>query len=439
MATNANDRLFERARAVLPGGVNSPVRAFTQVGGAPLFFERGVGPYLFDTNGKCYVDYVGSWGALINGHAHPEITDAIQTQLRRGLSFGAPTDQETELAEKIIQHMPSIAQLRFVNSGTEATMTAIRLARAYTQRDKIIKFSGCYHGHSDALLVDAGSGALTCGVPSSAGIPKEFIQHTLVCPYNDLDGVKQQFKRYPNSIAAIIVEPIAGNMGFVLPLPEFLSGLRTLCDDYGALLIFDEVMTGFRVGLNGAQGLFNVVPDLTTLGKIIGGGLPVGALGGKKNIMQQLAPLGPVYQAGTLSGNPITVAAGLANLRLVEVAGFYESLSRKTCQLTEGLEKAALQCDVPFSVAAMGAMFGFFFDNKKVVNFRQAKRSHSRYYRHFFHAMLQRGIYLAPSPFESGFVSSAHTDGSIEATVLAAFEVFSQLLTLNACPSTAST
>ncbi len=420
--------LFARAQNYIPGGVNSPVRAFKGVDGTPLFFERGAGAYLIDVDNKQYIDYIGSWGPLIVGHSHPYVIAAIEKALHQGLSFGAPTPIELQMAEKITQLMPNLAMLRLVSSGTEATMTAIRLARGYTGRDKIIKFNGCYHGHSDSLLVKAGSGALTLGVPSSPGIPASFAEHTLVAEYNDLASVEKIFAEHGQQIAAIIVEPVAGNMGCVLPEPGFLQGLRKLCDDQQSLLIFDEVMTGFRVALGGAQTIYSITPDLTTLGKVIGGGLPVAAIGGPKHIMGYLAPVGPVYQAGTLSGNPIALAAGLATLELISEPGFYSSLSVMTQKLTQGIAELAEAANIPLVINTIGGMFGLFFtEQQRVTSCADVNRVDVARFKRFFHGMLERGIYLAPSAYEAGFVSSAHQHEEIDLTLAACEQVFSIL------------
>jgi glutamate-1-semialdehyde 2,1-aminomutase len=402
--------LYTKAKTLIPGGVNSPVRAFKGVGGEPLFFKEGKGAYLKDVDGKSYIDYVGSWGPLILGHCHPKVVKAVQETAQSGMSFGAPTELGVLLAQKIQQHMPSLDKIRMVNSGTEATMTAIRLARGFTGRNKIIKFNGCYHGHSDSLLVKAGSGLLTLGIPASPGIPQSITEHTITADFNDLEQVQQSFQQMGEDIAAIIVEPVAGNMGFILPKPGFLEGLRALCDSYGALLIFDEVMTGFRVALGGAQAVYSIKPDLTTLGKVIGGGLPVGALGGKEAIMAHLAPQGAVYQAGTLSGNPLAMAAGLATLTEIEQPGFYDSLALKTETLIQGLTQVAKSYDLPFCAASLGGMFGFQFNAQdNVYNYKDVAQSDEILFKKFYHAMLKAGIYLAPSMYEAGFVSSAHT------------------------------
>jgi glutamate-1-semialdehyde 2,1-aminomutase len=415
---------FIAAQQYLPGGVNSPVRAFKGVGGDPIFIEHATGAYLYDTEGKRYIDYVASWGPMIAGHAHPTIVKAVQETAMKGLSFGAPTPLETQVAEKICQLIPSIELVRMTNSGTEATMSAIRLARGYTGRDKIVKFSGCYHGHGDSLLVKAGSGVLTLGLPNSPGVPADLAKHTLTLDYNDLQQVQTVFNMMGHEIAAIIVEPVAGNMNCIPPLPGFLQGLREVCDQYGSLLIFDEVMTGFRVALGGAQAYYQVTPDLTTLGKVIGGGLPVGAFGGKRAIMQQIAPLGPIYQAGTLSGNPIAMAAGLATLELIAVPRFFEELTVKTQNLVNGILERAKIAKVPMAGIAIGGMFGLFFtEADKVENFAQVSACNVERFKKFFHGLLQRGVYLAPSAFEAGFVSSAHTEEDIATTLHAVEQV----------------
>ncbi len=420
--------LYARSRVLIPGGVNSPVRAFAGVGGDPLFFQRGEGPFLYDEDGKRYIDYVSSWGPLIVGHAHPAVVRAVQETAMLGLGFGAPTVLELTMAEQLTRLMPSLEQVRMVNSGTEATMSAIRLARGYTKRDKLVEFEGCYHGHSDALLIKAGSGALTLGVPSSAGVPLGVAASTLTVRYNDLDQVRDVFTRFGNEIACVIVEPIAGNMNCIPPQPGFLAGLRAECDRYGSVLIFDEVMTGFRVGLGGAQGRYGIVPDLTTLGKVVGGGLPVGAFGGRRDIMACLAPLGSVYQAGTLSGNPVAMAAGLATLALVSQPGFYEALENRVRVLVEGLVTTAHRFGVPFMAQSVGGMFGLFFtETPSVQNYDQVMNTNVSHFRTFFHAMLERGVYLAPSAFEAGFVSSAHTSTEITKTLAAAQESFACL------------
>ncbi|MGH8586076.1 MAG: glutamate-1-semialdehyde 2,1-aminomutase [Gammaproteobacteria bacterium] len=423
-----SEALFDLARRVIAGGVNSPVRAFTGVGGTPLFFRRGQGAYLFDEDGRRYIDYVGSFGPLIAGHAHPEVVEAVREAAGNGLSFGAPTATETEMAETLCRLIPSIERVRLVSSGTEAAMSAIRLARGYTGRDTLVKFEGCYHGHADSLLIKAGSGALTLGTPSSPGVPSALARHTLTVPYNDFDAVEDAFATLGNGIAAVIVEPVAGNMNCVPPVPGFLEGLRRICDQYGSLLIFDEVMTGFRVGLSGAQGLFGIAPDLTTLGKVIGGGLPVGAFGGRAGIMERLAPNGPVYQAGTLSGNPVALAAGLATLRIVVEPGFFERLSGITRGLTIGLSRAAEDLGVAFTTNQVGGMFGFFFSrDERITTLAEVMACDQERFKRFFHGMLREGIYLAPSAFEAGFVSSAHGPAEIAATLESARKVMAGL------------
>ena len=419
-----NQQLFERSLQYIPGGVNSPVRAFKSVGGTPIFFERGIGPQAWDEDGNVYIDYVGSWGPLILGHAHPEVVAAVQAAAQKGLTFGAPTAAELEIAELLCNLVPSIEQVRLVSSGTEATMSAIRLARGYTGRNRIIKFEGCYHGHDDALLVKAGSGALTFGHPSSAGVPAETASSTVVLDYNDMTGIEQAFSQFGDEIAAVIVEPVAGNMNLVAPNPGFLSGLRELCTRHGSVLIFDEVMTGFRVGLECAQGLYGVKPDLTTLGKVIGGGMPMAAFGGRRDIMQCLAPLGPVYQAGTLSGNPVAVAAGLATLRLVQEPGFYDKLSARTRQLTEGLTAAAQERGIVFCAQAVGGMFGLYFRTSLPTSYAEVMSCDREAFNRFFHAMLRAGVYFAPSAFEAGFVSATHGDVEIGKTLAAAAQIF---------------
>ena len=417
---------FLDAQQYIPGGVNSPVRAFRGVGGDPIFFDRAEGSYLFDVDGKKYIDYVGSWGPMVLGHAHPEVIDIVQKTAAKGLSFGAPTPLETQMAKKLCEIMP-MDLVRMVSSGTEATMSAIRLARGFTGRDKIVKFEGCYHGHSDSLLVKAGSGALTLGVPSSLGVPNSLAEHTLTLTYNDISQVEELFKQLGEQIACIIVEPVAGNMNCIPPVAGFLEGLRNICDQYGSVLIFDEVMTGFRVGLQGAQGLYNIKPDLITLGKIVGGGIPVGAFGGKRAIMEKIAPLGGVYQAGTLSGNPVAMAAGLKTLELISKTGFYEELTAKTTQLLQGLEQKARQANIPLTTNQVGGMFGIFFSDKPVCNFEQATQCNVERFKEFFHAMLEKGVYLAPSAYEAGFVSAAHSSKDIEETINIASEIFATL------------
>jgi len=420
--------LFAAAQRHIPGGVNSPVRAFRGVGGDPIFFDRAAGPYVFDADGKRYVDYVGSWGPMILGHAHPEVIAAVQERLQQGLSFGAPTELETRMADLVCELVPSIDLVRMVSSGTEATMSALRLARGFTGRDKIVKFEGCYHGHADSLLVKAGSGALTLGEPSSPGVPAALAELTLTLRYNDLDQVRETFARLGDEIACIIVEPVAGNMNCIPPLPDFLEGLREVCDQHGALLIFDEVMTGFRVALGGAQGLYGIRPDLTALGKIIGGGMPVGAFGGRREVMERIAPLGPVYQAGTLSGNPIAMAAGLKTLELISAPGFHEQIAQHTAQLVDGLVERAHQAGVPLAANRVGGMFGIFFtDAPQVTNYEQATACDQAQFRAFFHAMLDRGVYLAPSAFEAGFVSITHGEQEIQMTLDAAAQSFAAI------------
>ncbi|MBI3773230.1 MAG: glutamate-1-semialdehyde 2,1-aminomutase [Gammaproteobacteria bacterium] len=420
--------LFKAAQHHIPGGVNSPVRAFRGVGGEPIFFKRGQGAYLWDEDNNKYIDYVASWGPMILGHAHPKVIAAVEEAIKNGLSFGAPTALETMMADKVCEIMPSIEMIRMVNSGTEATMSAIRLARGFTGRDKIVKFEGCYHGHADSLLVKAGSGALTLGVPTSPGVPVALAEHTITLAYNDLEQVRQTFAHVGGQIACIIVEPVAGNMNCIPPAPGFLEGLRKICDEYESVLIFDEVMTGFRVALGGAQAYYKVNPDLTTLGKVIGGGMPVGAFGGSREIMEQIAPLGPIYQAGTLSGNPVAMAAGLANLEEISKPGFYEALSEKTARLVQGLVTRARAFDIPFTENHVGGMFGIFFsDEAKVENFNQVTQCNIDRFKLFFHGMLAEGIYLAPSAYEAGFVSAAHSDGDIKNTLIAAEKVFSTL------------
>jgi glutamate-1-semialdehyde 2,1-aminomutase len=422
-----NEELFARAQRSIPGGVNSPVRAFRAVGGTPRFFTRGEGAWLWDADGQRYLDYVGSWGSAILGHAHAGTVRAVQEAARFGLSFGAPTEAEVELAETLCGLLPSLDRVRLVSSGTEATMSALRLARGHTGRAKIVKFEGCYHGHGDSLLVKAGSGALTFGQPSSAGVPSAIAGETIVLSYNDLEGVAAAFAARPDEIACIIVEPVAGNMNLILPASGFLAGLRELCDRYGAVLIFDEVMTGFRVHRSGAQGLYGVRPDLTTLGKVIGGGMPVGAFGGRREIMDKIAPLGPVYQAGTLSGNPVAVAAGLATLKAIQAPGFYAELSARTRSLAEGLAGAAREAGVPFSAQAVGAMFGIYFAPAVPDSFATVMACDRERFNRFFHRMLDAGVYLAPSAFEAGFVSAAHTAADIQATVQLAASAFRTL------------
>ena len=423
-----SETLFAEAQQVLPGGVNSPVRAFRAVGGTPVFIERAEGAYLYDADGKRYIDYVQSWGPMVLGHAHPEVIDAVVEQAQSGLSFGAPTELETELAEELCRLWPGMDMVRFVNSGTEATMSAIRLARGFTGRDKIVKFEGCYHGHSDSLLVKAGSGALTMGVPSSPGVPAALADYTITLSYNDADAVRECFAQMGDQIACIIVEPVAGNMNCIPPVPGFLETLREVCDDSGALLIIDEVMTGFRVSLTGAQGHYGVTADITTLGKVIGGGMPVGAFGGRREVMEQIAPLGPIYQAGTLSGNPVAMAAGLETLRLVQEPGFYRQLTENTERLVAGVLAAAKDAGIPLTANKAGSMFGFFFtDEPEVSNYQQVMACNGEQFNRFFHGMLEEGVYLAPASYEAGFMSAAHSEEDIDQTIAAAKRVFARL------------
>lgn len=419
-----SQQLFEQSQQYIPGGVNSPVRAFRSVGGTPIFFKRAQGAWLWDEDDRSYIDYIGSWGPMVLGHAHPEVIAAVREAAGNSLSFGAPTAKELEMAELLCQLVPSLEQVRLVSSGTEATMSAIRLARGFTGRHKIVKFEGCYHGHGDALLVKAGSGLLTFGTPSSEGVPPEVAAHTLTLPYNDIASVETLFAEIGQEIAAVIVEPVAGNMNLVQPVAGFLECLRTQCNQYGSVLIFDEVMTGFRVALGGAQGHFGVTPDLTTLGKVIGGGMPVGAFGGRKDIMQHLAPLGPVYQAGTLSGNPVAVTAGLTTLKLVQRPGFYEALASTTRQLVDGLIEVSRQHGVPFTADSVGGMFGIYFSETIPTSYEAVMRCDKTAFNRFFHAMLEAGVYLAPSAFEAGFVSASHSDAEIEHTLTAANTAF---------------
>jgi glutamate-1-semialdehyde 2,1-aminomutase len=421
--------LFERAKQHIPGGVNSPVRAFKAVGGTPPFITKADGPYLFDADGKRYIDYVLSWGPMVLGHNHPGIRQAVLDSVENGLSFGAPTEIEIVMAERVSQMVPSMEMLRMVNSGTEATMSAIRLARGFTKRDKILKFEGCYHGHADSLLVKAGSGALTFGVPSSPGVPADFAQHTLTVEYNNLESVKQAFEQHPDDIACIIVEPVAGNMNCIPPVDGFLSGLKAICERYGALLIFDEVMTGFRVAKGGAQEKYQITPDLTCLGKVIGGGMPVGAFGGRREIMEQLAPLGPVYQAGTLSGNPVAMAAGLASLTHIEqFVNLYPQLDKTAQDLAEGIKALADKHGVPMSVNYAGSMFGLFFtDIERVTNYQQAINCNTEQFNLFYHGMLEQGVYLAPASYEAGFVSAQHTPEVIAETLRIADKVLANV------------
>ena len=425
MFTNSK-ALFEKSQRVIPGGVNSPVRAFRAVGGTPIFFREASGAYLWDADDNKFIDYVGSWGPAILGHAHPDVVRVVQERAAKGMSFGAPTELELQMAERLCALLPSMEQVRLTSSGTEATMSAIRLARGFTGRNKIVKFEGCYHGHGDALLVKAGSGALTFGSPSSAGVPAEVVAHTIVLAYNDLNDLEDCFQKIGAEIACVIIEPVAGNMNFVLPRQDYMDALRSLCTKYGAVLIFDEVMTGFRVGLAGAQGYFGITPDLTTLGKVIGGGMPVGAFGGRRDIMAHLAPLGGVYQAGTLSGNPVAVAAGLKTLELIAAPGFFESLARTTSELITALNAAAKDAGIEFCGTSLGGMFGLFFRAAVPSNYAEVLQCDKQRFNSFFHAMLNRGIYLAPSAFEAGFVSAAHSREDIDATVRAAREAFAE-------------
>ena len=420
--------LFDQAKTVIPGGVNSPVRAFKAVGGEPIFIERAEGAYLFDSNGKRYIDYVLSWGPMIAGHNHRDVLNAVIEKAQLGLSFGAPTEIETTLAKEVIKLVPSLEKVRFVSSGTEATMSAIRLARGYTGRDKIVKFEGCYHGHSDSLLVKAGSGALTFGVPSSPGVPASIADHTITLSYNNADQVREAFKEAGEQIACIIVEPVAGNMNCIPPEPGFLETLREVCDEYGTVLIFDEVMTGFRFGTGGVQGFTGITPDLTCLGKVIGGGMPVGAFGGKTEIMDYIAPVGPVYQAGTLSGNPVSMAAGLAMMKLVQADGFYESLFAKTEKIAQGIQAVANEAGIPFTVNHTGSMWGgFFTEEPKVSNYQQVMACNNERFNAFFHGMLEGGVNLAPASYEAAFMSTAHSDADIEETLDIARKVFKTL------------
>ena len=423
-----SEALFERAQTRIPGGVNSPVRAFKAVGGTPRFMERSDGAYIFDADGNKYIDYVLSWGPMIMGHNHPQVRDAVVQTAQDGLSFGCPTEIEIELAERLCDLVPSLEQVRMTSSGTEATMSAIRLARGATGRDKIIKFEGCYHGHSDSLLIKAGSGALTFGVPSSPGVPDVLAQHTVTLPFNDLSALKEAFDQLGDEIACVITEPVTGNMNCILPEPGYLEGMRELCSEHGAILIFDEVMTGFRFGAHCAQGHLGIDPDLTCLGKVIGGGMPVGAFGGKKDIMAHISPLGPVYQAGTLSGNPVAMASGLATMDIISQPNFYDDLFRHTTELCEGLQQVANEIGIPFTTNHMGSMFGFFFtEDEKVTQYPQVIGANVERFNKFFHLMLNEGVYLAPASFEAGFMSSAHTDDDIGDTIDAARRAFKAL------------
>ena len=424
---NKNKILFEKSEDFIPGGVNSPVRAFGSVGGTPIFFKRGKGSRLIDENDKEYIDYINSWGPMILGHAHPEIIQSVKSTADYSLSFGAPTSRELSMAELIVKLVPSIEQVRLVSSGTEATMSAIRVARGFTKRDEILKFEGCYHGHADSLLVKAGSGALTFGQPSSAGVPADTAKHTHTLEYNNVQALEKCFENMGQALACVIIEPVVGNMNLIVPKKEFLKRLRELCTEYDVVLIFDEVMTGFRVALGGAQSLYDVIPDMTTLGKIIGGGLPVGAFGGRKEIMQQLAPLGPVYQAGTLSGNPVAVSAGMKTLELIQQPNFFENLSKTTKSLVDGLIDAAKASNIEFSAQSVGGMFGFYFSSQPPESFDDVMLSDREKFNKFFHLMLEQGIYFGPSAFEAGFVSSAHTDDDINQTIQAAMTSFKKL------------
>jgi glutamate-1-semialdehyde 2,1-aminomutase len=426
-AISKNDTLFARAQKTTPGGVNSPVRAFRSVGGTPRFIVRAEGPYFWDADGKRYIDYIGSWGPAIVGHAHPEVVKAVQEAAARGLSFGAPTEGEVDMAEEICRLVPSIEQVRLVSSGTEATMSALRLARGATGRDKIVKFEGCYHGHADSLLVKAGSGLLTFGNPTSAGVPEDFVKHTLVLDYNNVAQLEDAFDSMGETIACVIVEPVAGNMNLVRATPEFLRAMRALCSKHGAVLIFDEVMCGFRVGLGGAQALYDIVPDITALGKVIGGGLPVAAFGGRADLMQKMAPIGAVYQAGTLSGNPVAVAAGMSTLKLIQQDGFYEQLGARTRQLAEGLAAAAKEAGITFCADAVGGMFGIYFSEQVPTSYAEMMAGNRERFNAFFHGMLDEGVYFAPAAFEAGFVSAQHDEAVIEATIAAARKVFAKL------------
>jgi len=425
--TDKNKNLFKLSQKFIPGGVNSPVRAFSSVGGTPIFFKKGLGSKLWDENGKEYIDYINSWGPMILGHAHPEVIKVVQEATKNSLSFGAPTSKELDMAEMLVRLVPSMEQVRLVSSGTEATMSAIRVARGFTSRDRIVKFEGCYHGHADALLVKAGSGALTFGQPSSAGVPKDVAKHTHTLGFNDTEALEKCFSDMGDEIACVIIEPIVGNMNLILPDIKFLKKLRQLCTQYGSILIFDEVMTGFRVALGGAQELYGVTPDITTLGKIIGGGLPVGAFGGKKDIMQKLAPLGPVYQAGTLSGNPVAVSAGLKTLELIQQPNFYQQLSLMTKKLVDGMMEAAKINGIEFSARSVGGMFGLYFRESPPNSFDEIMKSDRKQFNKFFHSMLKQGIYFGPSAFEAGFVSAAHTEKDIQETIDASHRAFESL------------
>jgi glutamate-1-semialdehyde 2,1-aminomutase len=425
--TSKNDTLFQRAQITTPGGVNSPVRAFRSVGGTPRFITRAAGPYFWDADDTRYIDYIGSWGPAIVGHAHPAVVKAVQDAAAHGLSFGAPTEAEVEIAEEICRLVPSIEQVRLVSSGTEATMSALRLARGATGRDKIVKFEGCYHGHADSLLVKAGSGLLTFGNPTSAGVPEDFVKHTLVLDYNNTQQLEDTFKAMGSEIACVIVEPVAGNMNLIKATPEFLQTLRRLCTEHGTVLIFDEVMCGFRVALGGAQSLYGIKPDLTALGKVIGGGLPVAAFGGRADLMKNMAPIGPVYQAGTLSGNPVAVAAGMSTLKLIQAPGFYEALGAQTSKLVQGLTAAAKEAGVAFCADSIGGMFGMYFGSRVPTTYAEMMACDKTKFNTFYHLMLDAGVYFAPAAFEAGFVSAQHDDGVIEATLAAARSAFARL------------
>jgi glutamate-1-semialdehyde 2,1-aminomutase len=427
MTESRNDTLFARAQKTTPGGVNSPVRAFRSVGGTPRFITRAEGPYFWDADGKRYIDYIGSWGPAIVGHAHPDVVKAVQDAATRGLSFGAPTEAEIDMAEEICRLVPSIEQVRLVSSGTEATMSALRLARGATGRDKVVKFEGCYHGHADSLLVKAGSGLLTFGNPTSAGVPEDFVKHTLVLDYNNIAQIEEAFANMGSEIACVIVEPVAGNMNLIKATPEFLQTLRRLCTEHGAVLIFDEVMCGFRVGLKGAQELYGIKADLTALGKVIGGGLPVAAFGGRADLMEKMAPLGAVYQAGTLSGNPVAVAAGMTTLKLIQAPGFYDKLAASAKRLVEGLTAAAKEAGVTFCADSEGGMFGLYFSATPPNNYAEMMAGDRAKFNVFFHKMLDEGVYFAPAAFEAGFVSIQHDDAVIDATIAAARKVFATL------------
>ncbi|HAK92716.1 MULTISPECIES: glutamate-1-semialdehyde 2,1-aminomutase [Massilia] len=426
-STSRNDILFARAQQSTPGGVNSPVRAFRSVGGTPRFIERAQGPYFWDADGKRYIDYIGSWGPAILGHARSEVVKAVQAAAANGLSFGAPTEGEIEIAEEICRLLPSIEQVRLVSSGTEATMSALRLARGATGRDKIVKFEGCYHGHADSLLVKAGSGLLTFGNPTSAGVPEDFVKHTLVLDYNNVPQLEDAFASMGDTIACVIVEPVAGNMNLIRATPEFLQRMRELCTEHGAVLIFDEVMCGFRVGLEGAQGMYGITPDLTALGKVIGGGMPVAAFGGRADLMQKMAPIGPVYQAGTLSGNPVAVAAGMTTLKLIQEEGFYERLTATADRLVTGLTAAAQEAGIDFCGDSVGGMFGFYFSKDVPSSYSEMMAGDKERFNRFFHGMLEEGVYFAPAMFEAGFVSIQHDDAVIDATIEAARRVFKRI------------